>query len=197
MHKMFEARPAGHLADGVAEQLTAALAGDRRQWRLLVERYTPVLQTVLAQYRLGDEVADVIQVTFLAMFEHGARIRDPQALPKWLMMTARYEALRHLRRRRRLELTDTDDWTDREVARDEAPDERVVRLEQQAVLHDLMATLPAKHRMLLALLHQSDRPDYRRVGEILGMPVSSIGPTRRRGLDRLRHEWDSRDERAA
>lgn len=197
MRKGFEARPAGHLSDGVAEQLAAALAGDRRQWQLLIERYSPMLQTVLAQYRLGDEAADVIQSTFLAMLEHAARIRDPQALPKWLIMTARYEALRQLRRRRRLELPATDDWANREIARDEAPDERVVRLEQHAMLHDLLATLPAKQRKLLTLLSQSDRPDYRRVGEILGMPVSSIGPTRRRGLDRLRREWDGRDAPAA
>jgi len=192
----FQGRPVGQLTDGVGEQLTAALAGDRRQWHCLVERYTPMLQAVLAQYRLGDEAADVVQATFLAMVEHASRIRDPQSLPKWLIVTARYEALRLLRRRRRLELPATDDWASRQAATDESPDDRVLRLERYAMLRDLMAGLPAKQQVLLRMLSESDRPDYRRVGQVLGMPVSSIGPTRRRGLDRLRKEWDARDERA-
>lgn len=187
----------GHLTDGVGEQLTAALAGDRRQWQLLVQRYTPMLQTVVARYRLGDEADDVLQATFLAMVEHASRIRDPQALPKWLIMTARYEALRLLRRRGRVVLPAADDWESRAVCTDEAPDDRLVRLEREAALHELLAGLPVKQRTLLGLLSQSDRPDYRRVGEIMGMPVSSIGPTRRRGLDRLRLDWDARHASAA
>lgn len=197
MRKGFDGRPAGHLTDGVAEQLTAALAGDRQQWQRLVERYTPMLQTVVARYRLGDEADDVVQATFLAMVEHAGRIRDPQALPKWLIMTARNEALRLLRRRARLVMPATDGWADRAIDDEPGPADRVVRLETYATLRDLLAELPVKQQALLGLLAQSDRPDYRRVGEVMGMPISSIGPTRRRGLDRLRREWDARHAPAA
>lgn len=182
---------------GVAEQLAGALAGDAQQWRALVERFTPMLHAVVAAYRLGDEADDVVQGTFLILFERAAQIRDPRALPGWLKVTARNEALRVLRRRQRVVLPATDDWESREVCEAECPADRVVRLESHAALHDLMAELPAKQRALLGLLAESDRPDYRRVGEIVGMPVSSIGPTRRRGLDKLRRAWDARYEQAA
>lgn len=51
--------------------------------------------------------------------------------------------------------------------------------------------LPVRDRVLLTLLDDGAF-SYREVGEVLGMPLGSIGPTRRRCLQRLRRMTETR-----
>jgi DNA-directed RNA polymerase specialized sigma24 family protein len=51
--------------------------------------------------------------------------------------------------------------------------------------------LPVRDRVLLTLLDDGAF-SYREVGEVLGMPLGSIGPTRRRCLQRLRRMAETR-----
>jgi DNA-directed RNA polymerase specialized sigma24 family protein len=57
-----------------------------------------------------------------------------------------------------------------------------------------VAKLPTRHRVLLERLGRSDRPNYAAISAELGMPVGSIGPTRRRGLERVRRLLDADPE---
>jgi DNA-directed RNA polymerase specialized sigma24 family protein len=57
----------------------------------------------------------------------------------------------------------------------------------RAALH----RLPARSRALLTLLMASPAHSYCEVSETLGMPVGSIGPTRRRSLHLLRGELEA------
>ena len=49
-----------------------------------------------------------------------------------------------------------------------------------------LAELPDPQRRLLILLHADARPSYREISEAWGIPQGSIGPTRARGLAKLR-----------
>jgi DNA-directed RNA polymerase specialized sigma24 family protein len=51
-----------------------------------------------------------------------------------------------------------------------------------------LATLPDRQRRLLRLLHSPSEPSYETIGEQLGMPIGSIGPTRGRAIERMRKE---------
>jgi len=57
-----------------------------------------------------------------------------------------------------------------------------------------VAKLPPRHRVLLKRIGGSDRPNYATISAELGMPMGSIGPTRRRGLDRVRRLLDADPE---
>ena len=58
--------------------------------------------------------------------------------------------------------------------------------ERDVELWTCFAQLSERCQRLLRALMSVDRPNYRAVGEALGMPVGSIGPTRMRCLDTLR-----------
>jgi DNA-directed RNA polymerase specialized sigma24 family protein len=45
---------------------------------------------------------------------------------------------------------------------------------------------PARDQALLRMLVADRQPSYEHIGDSVGMPIGSIGPTRRRALDRLR-----------
>jgi hypothetical protein len=94
----------------VGELVAAALVGDVRCWNDLVQRYTPLLLSVVRRFRLdGSDAEDVVQTVWLRLVEQLGRIREAQALPGWIVTTARHECLHVLDGRRRVAPTDLAD----------------------------------------------------------------------------------------
>jgi len=58
--------------------------------------------------------------------------------------------------------------------------------ERQAALREALLTLPLCCQQLITLLIQDPPVPYGQISATLGIPVGSIGPTRRRCLDKLR-----------
>src|SRR4051812_28010235 len=80
----------------------AAKDGDQGAWNQLVERYIPLVMSVTRRYGLrSHDAADVNQTLWLRLVEHLADIREPHALPGWIVTTASRESLRLLKSRKR------------------------------------------------------------------------------------------------
>jgi RNA polymerase sigma factor (sigma-70 family) len=171
----------------------AAAAGDESAWGELVRRYTPLVLSVIRSHGLDRvDAADVNQTVWLRLVEHLDRLRESAALPAWLVTTTRRECHRLLRIGRRTEPFDPyDDSGSGSVGvpvlvDPTSPDEDLLRAERRQALRDAFAQLPARCRDLLALLAADPPASYREVGERLGMPVGSVGPTQARCLAKLR-----------
>jgi len=88
-------------ATTLTDLVRAAGDGDRAAWNRLVERYMPLILSVAGRYRLdANDVADVSQTVWLHLVEHLDCIREPRALPGWIVTTTRNEALRLLKTRK-------------------------------------------------------------------------------------------------
>ena len=69
--------------------------GDERAWAALVERYAPLIWSICRKHRLDDsDAADVGQNVWLHLVDQLDKIRDPAALPGWLVTTTRRECER-------------------------------------------------------------------------------------------------------
>jgi len=173
--------------DEVAFLVDAALQGDHRAWDELVERYMPLVGSVLRRYRIsGDDASDVSQTTWLRLVEHLGDIRDPNALPGWIVTTAKNEAFRLLNgRKRTIAMDPLEDWKTRA---DPAPDvdARLLSHERHLALLEGIEQLRPGYRTLLLLLLADPPLSYDQIGERLGIPRGSIGPTRARALAELR-----------
>ena len=174
----------------VAMLVSAATSGERSAWNEIVERFTPLLLATARKYRLSDhEVAHVAQTVWLHLVEHLKDLREPAALPGWLVSTTRHECLRTIGRNERqrprdLHSTFENDLVTPDIAADVAEDiDRLSR--QQAVLAGF-AELPESDRRLLRLLISDPPLTYAQISAQLNIPIGSIGPTRGRALDRLR-----------
>jgi RNA polymerase sigma factor (sigma-70 family) len=173
--------------DDVNELVAAATRGEQQAWNALIDRYLPLVRSVTRAYRLNERDAeDVSQTVWLRLVEHLDSIREPRALPKWLMTTTKHEALRLLRSDVRENPVDpqTDPAMQRAEHVDVAAD--LIRAERHQALRDGLAELPPSDRELLLLLAADPPVSYREISAMLGMPVGSIGPTRGRCLERLR-----------
>ena len=168
------------------ELLHDALDGDRDAWDSLVDQYIDLLWWIARSYRLDDATAaDVVQTVWLQLVRHGWSISDPERLAPWLATTARREAARRVAADRRLEPTDTFEDHPAVVAQ---PDESLIEAETSAVALAAFHLLSDQCRRLLAALCDVPPQSYQEVSALLGVPIGSIGPTRRRCITALRTE---------
>ena len=166
-----------------------ARAGDQQAWDALVERYSPLVWSICRRYRLGGaDAADVSQNAWLHLVGHLGNIRDPAALPGWLATTTRRECGRVLRAAARGPLAARYDLDAESLPDDQAAsaEQELLTAERHAALREAFADLPADCQRLIALLAADPPLPYADISARLGIPVGSIGPTRRRCLDKLR-----------
>jgi RNA polymerase sigma factor (sigma-70 family) len=164
--------------------------GDKQAWDALVERYAPLVWSICRQHRLdGADTADVGQNVWLKLVEQLDRIRDPAALPGWLATTTRRECWRVLRAGHGPEAAgyalDAENIADRQS---ETAEDELLRAERHAVLREAFARLPPCSQELMTLLMTDPPVPYAEISDRLGIPVGSIGPTRRRCLEKLRQD---------
>jgi RNA polymerase sigma factor (sigma-70 family) len=163
------------------------LSGSEQAWSLLVEKYKALIYSIPAKYRLPpQEAADVFQATCMELLTRLPQLREPGALPKWLMQVAHHQCYRWKRQSQRV------------VSRDAQPDlpepetpamaeTLVQQTQEEQMLREAMAGLAPKCRRLIELLFfESPSRPYREVASELGLAVGSIGFTRQKCLDRLR-----------
>jgi RNA polymerase sigma factor (sigma-70 family) len=168
----------------LAGLVLAARAGDGSAWTKLIGRFDRTLRRIAGSYGLAPaDVDDVLQATWLDLLRDIERLREPAAIAGWLATATRRRALRSLQARAREQLTGDPGVGDGPDLH--GPEAGVLARERRAVLARALATLPGRHRRLMTLLLAEPALDYRQVGELLAMPVGSIGPIRARSLARL------------
>jgi len=162
--------------------------GDEQGLEDLVRLLSPVLWQVVRATGLDRERAeDVVQTTWIALVDHAASIANAQGVAAWLCTSARREAWRAGRQATR-ERPVEDQVLAHGLPDHESPEHQVVLDDDAAMMRACLERLPERCQKLLRIVAAGPRPNYQEVASTLGMPVGSIGPTRGRCLDKLRHE---------
>jgi len=186
------ADPSTGLVTRAAAAFTAYRLGEQALMDAFVEELTPLLWRVARSCGLDTAAAeDVVQTTWVALVENADAVDNPHAILKWLVTTARREAWRVARLRQRDQVMDDRDLdlADQTMAAPMTtmdPALTVAASDADERLWRHVASLPERCRHLLQVIAFAQRPDYAAIGEALGMPVGSIGPTRGRCLAKLR-----------
>jgi RNA polymerase sigma factor (sigma-70 family) len=174
----------------VVALVTRAAGSDEAAWHELVDRYAPLVWSICVRYQLGGaDIEDVGQTVWLGLVEQLAneKLREPAALPGWLATTTQRECLRVVRARGKYDVFAAvpDEGGMTAAADAMVIEEEVLQAERNALLRAALAELPEADQRLLALLLRDPPLSYAKIGNILGMPPGSIGPTRQRCLRRL------------
>jgi RNA polymerase sigma factor (sigma-70 family) len=163
----------------VLHLVRAAARGDEQAWDALIERYGPLVMAVIRRFALSRaDAADVNQTVWLRLVEHLDRIREPEALPGWIMQTTRNECLRLLRADRRTWLFDPLDQVAETVVTAAAVeagdlDERLLAAERHQALREAYEELSPRCRDLVGLLLSDPPLSYEEIGARLGVPVEN------------------------
>jgi len=168
--------------------VTRAQNGDQQAWNALIERYAPLVWSICRRYQLGNaDAQDVSQNVWMRLVHHLGSLRDPAAIPGWLATTTQRECGRAVRascspRVVTLE-PGIENIPEAEVGMAE---QELLIAERHAALREALSDLSPCCQQLIALLTQDPPASYAQISARLGIPVGSIGPSRRRCLDRLR-----------
>jgi RNA polymerase sigma factor (sigma-70 family) len=181
----------GPNAPDVASLVRRAAEGDRGAWEGLVDQFARLIWSITVEFKLVEsDAADVVQTTWLRLLEHIDRIQYPDRVGSWLAATARNECLRNLAARKRVVLGQDEAELANAVSAAAAPapeiDERLLADERDQVVRDALSRLPGRWQHMLEMLMADPPVPYTEISDQLGLPIGSIGPTRRRCLSQLR-----------
>ena len=174
----------------------SVLAGDVHAWGELVRVYAALVNTVARRVGLKSlDAEDCAQHTWMSLYRNRRVIKDPQALPAWLIRTTHRQAVYLYKRRIRASEAESDRAIEPQLT---LPDEEVHRLEQQAIIELALNRLDKRCKSLLQqLFFASDEKSYLQIARELGIAPNTMGPLRSRCLKRLRRildemgfEWD-------
>jgi RNA polymerase sigma factor (sigma-70 family) len=171
------------------EQLVQdCLNGKQEAWSQLIDKYKNLIFSVPVKYGFSrDDAADIFQEVCLGLLSELKNVRDPKALPKWLLMVTSHKCFHWKRRGNRFVDMEPEAF---ELAAGAIPPEAlelVVEAEKEQELREALSAIPSRCRQLIRMLFfdQPPRP-YRDVAQSLGIATGSIGFIRQRCLDRLR-----------
>lgn len=177
-----------------------ALGGDRTAWTQLVHRLQLVVWKTVNMMSVEPDVRDdAFAATWLRLAERLDTIREPDKLPGWLATTAANEVRQIRRQRRRMTVGLTSNTFDRagghesltigsaESAGALDPSDRVVSNDEHRRVRLAFRLLDPGCQEVLSVLVMTGEPvSYDLASEQLRRPVGSLGPTRRRCLDKMR-----------
>lgn len=163
------------------------LAGNEDAWSSLVDKYKALIYSIPVKYGLPpQEAADVFQSTCLELLARLPELREPRALPKWLMQVAHHECFRLKRQGQRVISRDGND----DLPEPETPaiaESLVEQTQSEQMLREAMNVLsPQCQRLVEMLFFESSPRPYTEVAAALGLAVGSIGFTRQKCIERLR-----------
>jgi RNA polymerase sigma factor (sigma-70 family) len=168
--------------------VTRARNGDQQAWDALVERYAPLVWSICRRYQLRNaDAKDVSQNVWLLLVDQLGSLRDPAAIAGWLVTTTQREcgrAVRAVRSPLAAALApEIENIPDPESG---TAEQELLIAERHAALREAFSDLPPCCQQLIALLIEDPPVPYAQISARLGIPIGSIGPSRRRCLDRLR-----------
>jgi RNA polymerase sigma factor (sigma-70 family) len=170
------------------ELLKGCLKNQEEDWNALVDKYKNLVYSIPMRYGFTrEEAADIFQAVFLDLIQELPKLRDPKALPKWLMQVASHKCFHRKKHNQRMVSHDDEDAAIPEKTVPSEAEANLREFEEEQMLREAMSGLSERCRGLIQMLFFEDpkRP-YQEVAASLGLATGSIGLQRQKCLECLR-----------
>jgi len=165
----------------------AAVEGSEQAWEALVDKHKNLIYSIPVRWGFSQEDAtDVFQSVMADLLTELSRLRDPEALPGWLIQVSSRKCIQLKREQLR---TDNRPGEPAQTLPDGAdtPEHLLYETRREQMLRSAVQTIAPRCRELIRMLFfESPARPYPEVASRLGIATGSVGFIRRRCLDRLR-----------
>lgn len=162
--------------------------GNKEAWNELIERVSPVIFAVCRMMNLSlEESFDVFgQVSYL-LLTNLDKLSSPTKLLSYISTTTRREIYAMFRRSKIFSYGNQLDHLATAANSPTTPEQIYERSKRSELLMKAISQLPQRdYDLIRALFLNIQELSYSEISKKLGIPVSSIGPTRARSLAKLR-----------
>jgi RNA polymerase sigma factor (sigma-70 family) len=171
-----------------AKLVSECLAGSEAAWSELIDRYKNLIFSIPLKYGFSrDDAADIFQEVCIGLVSQLHTVKDPRALPKWLMQVTAHKCFHW---NNRLKRNATSELHDDEDPKFQTPAEMVDILrqaDQEQKIREVIGRMPDRCQRLVNMLFFEDPPrPYKEVASDLGVAIGSIGLFRQRCIQQLR-----------
>jgi RNA polymerase sigma factor (sigma-70 family) len=178
-----------HQEENLDERLVReCLAGSQEAWSQLIDRYKNLIFSIPLKYGFSKaDAGDIFQEVCVKLMSRLKNVKEPRALPKWLIQVTSHECFHWAHRQDRRDKSNS--ISEREPDFPVAPEtlEIVHRAEQEQLLREAISRMPERCQQLVMMLFFEEPPrPYREVAADLGVAIGSIGLLRHRCIQRLR-----------
>jgi RNA polymerase sigma factor (sigma-70 family) len=170
------------------ELVRGCLDGQAAAWDAFLDRYKNLIYSIPVKYGFSsDDAADIFQAVCTDVIAELSKLREPDALPKWLMQMTAHKCFHWKRQQQRYVSGDSEQAIGEAANLSPLTDELLAEAEQEQMLRDSIAQLPERCRQLVHMLFFAPTQlPYEEVAHSLGLATGSIGFIRQRCLDKLR-----------
>jgi len=175
------------------ELVQGCLNGLEEDWNALIDKYKNLIFSIPIRYGLSrEEAADIFQAVCLELIQELPKVREPKALPKWLMQVTAHKCFHWKRQRGRTVSQDDEETAIPEASVPAEAELNLREVEEEQMLREAMAELPPRCQELIRMLfyEEPSRP-YQQVAANLGLATGSIGLLRQKCLARLKERLDA------
>ncbi len=171
------------------------LDGNEEAWATLIEKYKNLIYSIPIKYRFStDDASDIFQAVCLDLLAELPRLREPRALPAWLIQVTSHKCFHWKRQQQRHVAADTESQQPPPGGQQaEKPEDLAHQTEKEQALREAMPELPPRCRQLIHMLFFETPPrPYQEVARALGLATGSLGFIRRRCLEKLRRRLEKK-----
>jgi RNA polymerase sigma factor (sigma-70 family) len=170
------------------EIIRGCLKYQEEDWNLLVDKYKNLIYSIPLRYGFSrEEAADIFQAVWLDLIQELPRLRDPKALPKWLMQVTAHKCFHRKKHNDRVVSRDNEDQLVPETSVPADAEVNLHEIEKEQMLRDALAELSPRCRELVYMLfYEEPKRPYQVVAAGLGLATGSIGLLRKKCLDCLK-----------
>lgn len=176
------------------EQLVAqCLKANEEAWSALIDKYKNLIYSIPVKMGMYQDAPDIFQAVCLELLKEMPNLREPRALPKWLMQTCYHKCLCHKKTSEKQVQFGEDEDENQLAAHDVPvmPEEMLAQIEREQVLRNALAELHPRCSQIIRMLFFEIPPrPYQDVAKQLGVANGSIGFIRGRCLSRLKKQLE-------
>jgi RNA polymerase sigma factor (sigma-70 family) len=163
--------------------------GNEEAWSALVDKYKNLIFSIPIKYQFTrEDASDIFQAVCVDLLSELPRLRQPRALPKWIMQTTSHKCLQWKQRERRF-VVGEDEADSLEPASPARAEQILTEAEQEQALRDAISALqPRCAQMVRMLFFETPARPYEEIARELGLATGSIGFIRGRCLAQLKKQ---------
>jgi RNA polymerase sigma factor (sigma-70 family) len=171
--------------------VSECLKGDQEARSALIDKYKNLIYSIPVKLRMYDDAPDIFQAVCLDLLSSLDQLREPRALPKWLMQTCYHKCLQYRRKAEKQPLTNEAGEELQIVSEHSLPEDILTELEKEQTVRDTISQLnPRCQQMVRMLFFENPPRPYEDVARELGVATGSIGFIRGRCLHRLKKQLE-------